>query len=68
MAHDTEPTERYLLMWPPYGDHIIFEPHDLHHLPDRIKEAEAQGVDRQLLADIVDLVVALFRWAPFSMR
>jgi hypothetical protein len=44
MAHDTEPTERYLLMWPPYGDHIIFEPHDLHHLPDRIKEAEAQGV------------------------
>lgn len=44
MAHDTEPTERYLLIWPPYGDHIIFEPHDLHHLPGRIKEAKAQGV------------------------
>jgi hypothetical protein len=59
MAHDTEPTERYLLMWPPYGDHIIFEPHDLHHLPDRIKEAEAQGVDRQLLAQSG-------RWRPIT--
>ena len=44
MARDNEPTDRYLLIWPPYGDQIIFDPNDLHHLPDRMKEAEAQGV------------------------
>lgn len=44
MAHDEEPTERYLLIWPPYGDHIIFDPSDLHHLPGHIQEAKAHGV------------------------
>lgn len=44
MAHDEAPTERYLLIWPPYGDHIIFNANELHHLPARIEEAKAQGV------------------------
>jgi hypothetical protein len=44
MAHDGNPTERYLLIWPPYGDHIFFEADELHHLPNRIAEAKAQGV------------------------
>lgn len=44
MAQDDEPTERYLLIWPPYGDHIVFGQSDLHHLADRIREAKAQGV------------------------
>lgn len=42
--HDEEPTDRYLLLWPPYGDHILFEPQDLQHLPLRMKEAETHGV------------------------
>ncbi|WP_312488850.1 hypothetical protein [Sphingomonas sp.] len=44
MQHDSEPVERYLLIWPPYGDHIVFDTGDLHHLPARMKEAQAQGV------------------------
>lgn len=44
MAHDEQPTERYLLIWPPYGDHIVFDAGDLHHLPARIEDAKAQGV------------------------
>jgi hypothetical protein len=44
MAHDEEPTSRFLLIWPPYGDHIVFDAADLHHLPDRINEAKALGV------------------------
>ena len=41
---DGEPIDRYLLLWPPYGDHIVFEPSDLGFLPARIKEVEAHGV------------------------
>lgn len=44
MAHDVEPVDRFLLIWPPYGDHLIFDAEDLHHLPARIKEAGAFGV------------------------
>ncbi len=43
MAHDTEPVDRFLLVWPPYGDHIVFEPGELHHLPARLEEAKAHG-------------------------
>lgn len=39
-----EPADRYLLLWPPYGDHILFEPSALPLLPARMKEAEAHGV------------------------
>lgn len=39
-AHDEEPTERYLLVWPPYADHILFDSQDLHYLPARLKEIE----------------------------
>lgn len=44
MAHDRAPVDRYLLVWPPYGDHILFEPHEMQHLPERIAEARAHGV------------------------
>lgn len=44
MAHDDAPVDRFLLVWPPYGDHIVFDPADLHHLPKRLEEAGAQGV------------------------
>lgn len=44
LQHDEAPTDRFLLLWPPYGDHILFEPGDLHLLPQRLEEAEAQGV------------------------
>jgi len=41
---DHEPVDRFLLLWPPYGDHIVFEPSELGLLPARMKEAEAHGV------------------------
>jgi hypothetical protein len=44
MAHDEQPVDRYLLVWPPYGDHIIFDPGDVSHLPRRLGEARARGV------------------------
>ena len=44
MARDEKPVDRYLLIWPPYGDHIIFDPADMQHFPARIAEAQAQGV------------------------
>jgi hypothetical protein len=44
MAHDEVPVERYLLVWPPYGDNIVFDPHDIHHLPDRMREAQVHGI------------------------
>lgn len=53
LAHDEVPTERYLLIWPPYHDHIIFDTSDLHHLTARINEAQANGVFTLLnLADV----------------
>ena len=36
--------DRYLLLWPPFGDHMVFEPEDLALLPQRLKEASARGV------------------------
>jgi hypothetical protein len=44
MAHDEEPVNRYLLVWPPYGDHIVFESGDMKHLAERIEEAKIHGV------------------------
>ncbi len=44
MRYDSEPVERYLLIWPPYGDHIVFDTRDLHLLPARTNEAQAQDV------------------------
>jgi hypothetical protein len=41
---DEDETDSYLLLWPPYGDHMIFEPSDLGLLPARMKEAAAFGV------------------------
>lgn len=43
LQHDVEPVDRHLMVWPPYGDHILFEPHDLVHLPDRLSEAGGAG-------------------------
>ena len=53
MARDKDPIGRYLLIWPPYGDHIIIGVDDLCHLPGLIKEAEAQGVFT--LIDLADV-------------
>lgn len=44
MAHDDAPVDRFLLIWPPYRDHMIFDPDDMQHFPERIAEAQAQGV------------------------
>lgn len=44
MALDAEPTDRFLLLWPPYGDHLVFDVADLQHLPAEIEKAKAQGV------------------------
>jgi hypothetical protein len=41
---DEGATDRYLLLWPPYGDHIVFEPSELSLLQARMKEVEAHGV------------------------
>lgn len=58
-AHDEEPTDRYLLLWPPYGDHIVFEAEDMVHLPDRLKQAQAHGVTTLInLADVQRHVAA----------
>jgi len=62
MAHDEAPVDRLLLLWPPYGDHILFDPGDLHHLPDRIREASACGVITLLnLGDVERYVADLLR-------
>jgi hypothetical protein len=42
LQHDDQPVDRLLLLWEPYGDHIIFEPCDHHLLPQRV--AELHGV------------------------
>lgn len=58
MAHDDTPVDRFLLVWPPYGDHIIFDPTDMQHFPARIAEAKAQGVFTLLnLGDVQRYVV-----------
>lgn len=44
IAHDREPIDRYLLVWPPYGDFMLFEPDDMHHLPKRLREADASSL------------------------
>jgi hypothetical protein len=44
LQHDVEPVDRYLMIWPPYGDHILFEPHDMVHLPGRLGEAGAAAI------------------------
>lgn len=58
MAHDEVPVDRYLLLWPPYGDHILFDPDDLHHLADRVREASSRGVITLLNLGDVESYVA----------
>lgn len=58
MAHDDTPVDRFLLVWPPYGDHIVFDPADLRHLSKRLKEAGAQGVFTLLNLGDVERYVA----------
>ena len=40
---DGEPVDRYLLLWPPYGDHIVFEPSELGFLPAPAEIFETQA-------------------------
>jgi hypothetical protein len=58
MAHDAAPVDRFLLVWPPYGEHIVLDPADLHHLPKRLEEAGAQGVSTLLKLGDVERYVA----------
>lgn len=44
LQHDRHPVDRFLLLWPPYGDHILFDPADMHLLPARLAEAKDLGV------------------------
>jgi len=69
MAHDEAPVDRYLLVWPPYGDHVIFEPDELHHLPKRIKEAEVHGVITLLnLGDVQRYVASQLETAQAKVQ
>lgn len=43
LAQDDQPTPRYLLIWPPYADHIIYGRDDLKHLADDIEKVSAQA-------------------------
>lgn len=43
LAHDESPTDRYLMIWPPYGDHVLFGPADMGHFQADLKAASAQG-------------------------
>jgi hypothetical protein len=53
LQHELAGGHHFLLVWPPYGDHILFGPEDFHHLPDRMAEAGAQGVTTLInLADV----------------
>jgi hypothetical protein len=42
--HGKASTDRYLLLWPPFGDHMVFETEDLALLPERMKEVSAHAV------------------------
>lgn len=43
LAHDKEPTTRFLLVWPPYADHVIYSRDTLKHLADDVEKVSAQG-------------------------
>ena len=44
LAHDHVPTLRYLMVWPPYGDNILFEGDEIKFISDRLLEiGNAQG-------------------------
>lgn len=43
LAHDQQPTTRFLLVWPPYADHIIYSRDDLKHLADDVEKVSARG-------------------------
>lgn len=43
LAHDEHPTTRFLLVWPPYADHVIYDREGLKHLADDVEKVRAQG-------------------------
>lgn len=38
-AHDKEPVHRVMAIWPPYGDHVIYEPDQMDLLQKALKDA-----------------------------
>lgn len=38
-AHDKEPVHRVMAIWPPYGDHVIYEPDQIDLLQKALKDA-----------------------------
>ena len=55
MQHDEEPTERYMLMWPPFGDHIFYEPHQIHLLPKDLASATKNRDGFYVLINLADI-------------
>lgn len=49
IASDHEPIDRFLLIWPPYEDYMLFKRRQIHLLPARLEEVRAQGVAITLL-------------------
>ncbi len=43
IQHSDAPVDRYLMVWPPYADHIFYELSDLHHLPRDLQALSAEG-------------------------
>lgn len=43
IQHSQGVVDRYLMVWPPYADHIFYEPSELHHLPRDLEALSAEG-------------------------
>lgn len=42
LQHDEKPVDRFLLVWEPFADNILFEPDELNHLPDRLRDIKVK--------------------------
>lgn len=41
LAHDSSPTHRFLMVWPPFGDNILFEGENIKFMGDRLLETRS---------------------------
>jgi hypothetical protein len=49
IASDREPVDRFLLIWPPYEDYMLFKRQQIHLIPARLEKVRVQGVAVTLL-------------------